>query len=112
MKMDTKFEEDMEMEDVMHHGKSKRLMTMEDVSEELKKDFTEEIADSKKYLCMSKIAENANCEETCCYLLEMAKDEYTHAYFIHDFMCEHDMHIPEEDKREFEKLKEKMKEFF
>ena len=116
MKMDAKFEEDMEMEDEMHEGKHKggkhKIMTMEDVAENLKADFAEEIADSKKYFCMAKVAERAGNEHDCHYLTEMAKDEYTHAYFIYEFMHEHDIHVPEDQAGEFEELKEKMKEFF
>lgn len=89
-----------------------KMMTMEDVAECLKKDFPEEIADSKKYLCMAKIADGAGDHHDCHYLLEMAKDEYTHACFIHDFMERHDMCIPEEQEECFCKLKEEMAEFF
>lgn len=114
MKMDKNFEED--MMDEVYDGKGKekkhRFMTMDDVATELEKDFAEEIADSRKYLCMAKVAEKAHCEDDCHYLLEMAKDEYTHAYFIHSFMEEHDIHVPEEQVRDFEELKETMKEFF
>ncbi|MDE7424993.1 MAG: hypothetical protein K2N51_15100 [Lachnospiraceae bacterium] len=112
--MDAKYREEMGMEDEVFEGKDKKhkIMTMEDVAHELKKDFAEEIMDSKKYLCMAKVAEKSHCEEDCHYLTEMAKDEYTHAYFIHEFMIEHDIHVHEEQKREFEELKERMKEFF
>ena len=114
MKRDAKFEEDMDMQEAMSEGKGKhhKMMTMEDVSKCLEKDFAEEIADSKKYFSMANIAEQARCEEDARYLLEMAKDEYTHAYFIYDFMCEHDINVPEHQKREFEDLKNRMREFF
>lgn len=114
--MDKKFEDDMDMEveevfegsDKKHH----KFMSMDDVVRELRKDFPEEIADSKKYLCMAKVAEKAHNEDDCHYLLEMAKDEYTHAYFIHSFMEEHDIQVPEEQEEEFMRLKDKMREFF
>lgn len=117
MKMDAEFEEDMKMKDVEHEPytdkhKKYKLMTLEDVAHELEKDFVEEIADSKRYLCMAHIAERAGDNEDCHYLTEIAKDEYTHAYFIHNFMIEHDIHIPEEYKHEFEELKETMRSFF
>lgn len=127
MKMDSKFDE--EMSEYKIHGyehdkekedwhkksykeKKHKFMTMEDVSEQLVEDFKEEIEDSKKYFCMSKVAEKANDYEDCHYLIEMAKDEYTHAYFIHDFMMEHGIEISKEQKEEFEELKEMIKEFF
>lgn len=114
MKMDGKFMEDFAEDEGMEvaAGKEHKSMTMEDVAHELKKGFADEIADSKKYHHMAKIAEKAHCEEDCHYLMEMAKDEYTHAYFIHNFMKEHDIHIPEEHEEEFEHLTEEMKGFF
>lgn len=113
MKIDEKFEEDMDMVDVVEgRDKTHKFMTMEDVAKELKKDFAEEIADSKKYLCMAKVAEKAHCEEDCHYLTEMAKDEYTHAYYIHSFLHEHDIHVLEELEEKFEALKEHIQEFF
>lgn len=90
----------------------KQMMTMHDVSECLQKDFSEEIADAKKYLCMAKIADNAGDEHDCHYLLEMAKDEYTHACFIHEFMERHNVCIHEEHERCYCELKEEMAEFF
>lgn len=110
MKMDSKFEG--EMMDEAFDGKKNKAMTMEDVAEQLSEDFAEEIADSKKYLHMAKVAEKADDYEDCHYLTEMAKDEYTHAYFIHSFMEEHDLDISEEQEKEFECLKDTMKGFF
>lgn len=92
--------------------KEHKMMTMEDVAACLEEDFSEEIADSKKYLCMAKIANCAGDEYDNRYLLEMAKDEYTHALFIHDFMERHNIHIPEEKKECFDKLEEEMSRFF
>lgn len=120
MKMDSKFEDDMEMSYEEGHGhhyakdrdKKSKVMTMEDVADNLSKDLMDEIEDCKKYFCMSKVAEKSNNHEDCYYLLEMSKDEFTHAYFIHSFMIEHDIAIPEEQEKEFEHLKNKMKEFF
>lgn len=126
MKMDEKIDDEMmdepehkerhwkDSEHDRHHVdyKERKMMTMDDVSECLQKDFAEEIADSKKYLCMAKIADCAGDEYDSHYLLEMAKDEYTHAHFIHDFMERHDICILEEQEECFHELKEKMAEFF
>lgn len=118
MKMDSKFEDDMEMSNEegheYHHGKDKKhkIMTMEDVADNLSKDLMDEIEDSNKYFHMSKIAEKSGNNEDSYYLFEMSKDEFTHAYFIHCFMIEHDIDIPEDQEKEFECLKNKMKEFF
>lgn len=88
------------------------IMTMADVSECLKKDFKEEIEDSKKYLCMSRIAECAGNDHDSYYLREMAYDEYTHATFIRDFMHRHNMCIKEEHEMCYMKLKEEMESLF
>lgn len=111
MKMDDEL-----MEETTAHASNKKkehkLMTMEDVAGRLQENFADEIADAKEYLFMAKIADHAHDEHDCHYLLEMAKDEYTHAVFIHDFMERHDIHIPEEEQECFNKLKEEMAEFF
>lgn len=110
MKMEDELMDDASLH---HHKEGKhKMMTMSDVSECLQEDFSEEIADAKKYLCMAKIADSADDEHDCHYLLEMAKDEYTHAAFIYDFMERHDLCIPEEHKECYDKLKEEMAEFF
>ena len=111
-----KMPDDELMEDSAHTaGKGKehhKMMTMADVSERLQENFADEIADAKEYLRMAKIADHADDHHDCHYLLEMAKDEYTHAVFIHDFMERHGIHIPEEQEEHFCELKEKMAEFF
>lgn len=88
------------------------MTTMSDVAECLKKDFVDEIHDSKKYLCMARIAECSGDEYAAHYLLEMAKDEYTHAAFIHDFMEKHNMCIHEEHETCYMKLKNEISCFF
>lgn len=118
MDMNYKYDEDMDMTEETvtgghkKHVKTHKIITMDDVSEQLKVNFADEIADSHQYLCMARVADKAGCEEDCHYLIEMAKDEYTHAYFIHNFMHEHGIHVPEEQEEEFMHLKEKMSEFF
>lgn len=103
------FVDDMEEMDTSENGK--KMMTMDDVADHLQKDFPEEIADAKKYLCMAKIADCAGAYSDSNYLLEMAKDEYTHACFIHDFMERHGMHISEHHEKSYHKLEEEMAHF-
>lgn len=94
--------------DDRHH----KAMTMDDVSKELEDDFEDEIHDSKKYMHMSRVAEKHGDYEESYYLLEMSKDEFTHAEFIHDYLEEHDIDIPEELEEKYKKLEEEMAEFF
>lgn len=124
MKMDDKLDDEMmdeseckekrwkNGEHESHKEKEYNPMAMKDVAECLRKDFPEEIADSEKYLRMAKIADNADAHHDSHYLLEMAKDEYTHVEFIHDFMERYGMDIPEEQEMCYNKLKDKMADFF
>lgn len=93
-------------------SKSKKVMTMDEVADHLADDFEDEIHDSKKYLCMAKVADHAGNSHDSHYLMEMAKDEYTHARFIRDFMEEHDMEVPEDQLEQFEKLEKEIEKFF
>lgn len=115
MKMDYKDDTEAFMEEgkVYSHGEHKS-MTFDDVVEELKRDFAEEIADSDKYYCMAKAIKRSchDNDDACHYLLEISKDECTHAMFIHKFLTEYDICIPEEQERDFEKLKMRMAKFF
>lgn len=114
------FMDDMEMDNVsvkdnkpmMAVTVASEMSTMSDVIECLKKDFAEEIADTKKYLCMAKIADSAGMEDDSHYLLEMARDEYTHVRFIHEFMEKHNIRILEAHERCYKELEGKMTEFF
>lgn len=89
-----------------------KMLTMGDVSKHLANNFGEEIEDANKYLCMAKIADSADDDRDCHYLLEIAKDEFTHAWFIYDFMERHDMPMPEDLKEKYHKLEKEMSEFF
>lgn len=107
-----KHEDEMMDDDEMETGSNgEKMMTMDDVAERLQKDFHEEIEDANKYLCMAKIADCACDCESSHYLLEMAKDEYTHACFIHSFMEQHNMCIPEHHEHCYQKLESKMARF-
>lgn len=44
----------------------------------------EEIKDAETYISMAKTAKDAGDSHMCKYLMAMAKDEYSHAKFIHE----------------------------
>lgn len=111
MKLDDRIDDDM-LDDKTEGKKGHKIMTMEDVAHELHKDFEGELSDCKRYMCMSRVADDAGAHHDSHYLLEMAKDEYTHACYIHDFLEKHDIDIPEAQEEEYKKLSEKMREFF
>lgn len=105
MKMDKAFYEDMSTEE------KHKFTSMDDVITSLQCDLINEIADSHKYCQMAEAAKE-NDSDAYKYFTEMAKDEYTHAYFIHNYLIEHDVFIPEEREVAFKELKEKMKSYF
>lgn len=89
-----------------------KMMTMEDVSEHLQREFLEEITGAKEYLCAAKIADHAEDHYDSHYLMEMAKDEFTHAVFIHEFLEQHGVNIPEVQEKCFAEIKAEMEQFF
>lgn len=93
-------------------GTKDKPMTMGEVADKLADDFEDEIGDSRKYLCMAKVAEKSGNGSDSHYLYEMAKDEYTHARFIRDFMEEHDIEIPEDQDSRYHKLEEEIERIF
>lgn len=80
-------------------------MSYADVIGELKKDLCDEIGDSKKYMKMSKAMENAGRERAAKYLHAIAKDEYTHATFIYEYLSSEGIDIPEKDALKYQELK-------
>lgn len=80
-------------------------MTFKDVIGKLKEDLCDEIKDTKKYLEMSKVAEHAGHGKAARYLHEIAKDEYSHATFIYEYLIEEGIEIPEKDSLKYQELK-------
>lgn len=120
MKLDGNMDDDMMDDESMHKCNDAverkhsdcNMMTMKDVACGLSNDFGDEIADSKKYLRMAKIAEDARLYSDSHYLLEMARDEYTHARFIHRFMDKYGMCIPEDLEERYKWLEDEISKFF
>lgn len=106
--------DDMFMEDEAagKYEGEKKIMTMADVAECLQKDFEEEMSDCKKYMCMAKVADNAGDHDASHYLLEMSRDEFTHACFIHGFMENHGMCICKEHEECYKALEAEMAGLF
>lgn len=102
----------MKMDDELMESvpKKKGLTTIEDVKECLRKDFADEVMDANKYLQMAEMVEAAG--EDSYYFVEMAKDEYTHAKFICEYLEMNSVHIPGDQKRCFEKLEAEISKYF
>lgn len=83
------------------------MMTLEDISKKLHGDFNDEIQDANTYLNMAKCAQRMEHHDLAHYLCEMAKDEYSHAKFIHMYLVENGIDIDEEDKADWHELEER-----
>lgn len=88
------------------------MMTMEELTKAMLKDFGEEIDDANKYCDMAKAAEELGWDRTAEGFYEMARDEYTHAVFIKDVMETYRVPIPEEHHKKFHELEERIEETF
>lgn len=88
------------------------MMTMEELTKAMLADFGEEIAGANKYCDMAKAAEDLGWDKTAEGFYEMARDEYTHAIYIEDVMETYHVPIPEDHKKKFHELEERMERTF
>lgn len=92
---------------------SEHEMSVHDIKETFKKDFIDEVNDSNTYLDMAKAAEGESSNEHFIKgLYEMAKDEYTHAKFIHEMLVDWGCEIPENELMKWHMLKERVDRVF
>lgn len=89
----------------MEHMEKEDMMTYGEVIAALKEDLCDEIHDTKKYVKMSKVMEHSGHEKAAKYLHAIAKDEYTHATFIYEYLSEEGIDIPEKDALKYQELK-------
>lgn len=83
-------------------------ITLETIKNDFKEDFLDEIEDSNKYCDMAMAAEEAGHVKLAKGLYEMAYDEYTHAYFIHNNLVDWGCEIPEKEMMKWHELKERI----
>lgn len=92
--------------------------TVKNVKENMQKKVVErfhaEIADSKMYLEAATAMEDRDGTDAniVAGLYEMAKDEYSHAYFLKKYLDEHDIDIPEACEKNFKDLEVQIKKVF
>lgn len=87
-------------------------MTKEEITKAMLANFGEEIADANKYCDMGMASEELGWEYLAEGFYEMARDEYTHASFIEDSLTKYHIAIPEDHKKKFEELEERMEKKF
>lgn len=92
----------------MQTNKSNHEITMHDIKEAFKEDFSDEVYDANKYCNMAMAAEMEGNEHLAKGLYAMAHDEYTHASFIHDNLIDWGCEIPEKEMVKWHELKERM----
>lgn len=82
-------------------------MSISDIKDKFKKDFSDEINDANTYCDMGTAAEMEGQHDLADGLYEMAHDEYTHAYFIHANLLDWGCEIPEKERMMWQELKER-----
>lgn len=87
-------------------------MTISDIKDKFKKDFLDEIHDSNTYYKMAITAEMEGHYKLAEGLYEMAYDEYTHAYFIHENLESWNCEISEKEMMMWHELKERVHQKF
>lgn len=87
-------------------------MTLMDIKEVFKEDFSDEMHDCNTYCNMAMAAEEMNHHHLAEGLYAMAHDEYTHAKFIHDCLVDWGCEIPEKEMMEWHELKERISRKF
>jgi ferritin len=92
---------------------SKRtLMTMADITNKLHEEFEDEIEGANNYLSMAISAYEMEHLTLAEYLSAIAKDEFSHATFIHNFLEKSGVAISEEHAKAFKELEERFRKEF
>lgn len=73
-----------------------------------------EVADSEMYLAAAVAMEKAagTDDKMVLGLYEMAKEEFSHAYFLREYLIDHDEHIPDECEKAYRDLEARVYRVF
>ena len=85
---------------------------MEDIKASFKEDFSEEIHDANRYCDMAMAAKMMGHTHIARGLYAMARDEYSHAKFIHDCLVDWGCEISEKELMEWHELIERASRSF
>lgn len=88
------------------------MMSLSEITENLYEEFPDEMEDANHYMDMSKSAYDMGHQELAYYLCEIAKDEFTHAKFIHHHLKESGVEISTEWHKEWEELENRFRQYF
>lgn len=78
-------------------------MTMEEVHAKLVEELEDEIDSAVEYHQMALTMEDHGCGE-CFFLMQIAKDEMSHAKWIHDYAHRRGLPIAEEVEKRYKEL--------
>lgn len=87
-------------------------MTKEEFTKHIVPHLSEEIEDACNYYDMAMNADKMDNDYLTRGLIEMTKDEYSHAKFIMGIMDEMDIEIPPEEAKRWYELDKKMEKLF
>jgi ferritin len=88
------------------------MMTLQDIIEDFKHEFMDEVNGANKYLDEGWAADEMHYRDLCTHLCAMAKDEYSHAKFIHQTLMRYGIEIPTEEQTAWTQLEERMHQLF
>lgn len=99
-----------------HHTEHKeakhRMMSLGEITDDLHEDFCDEIEDANKYMDMANSAASMCHYDLADTLCAMAKDEFSHAKFIHCFLKSSGVEIPDEVCKKWEELEQRFRRIF
>lgn len=82
------------------------------VKEYFKEAFSDEMKDCNSYCDLARKAEDQGDKQLAYGLYLIAKDEYTHAKFIHDHLIEWGCEIPECEMAKYHQTKSRISHIF
>lgn len=82
------------------------MMTLPEISKTLQGELKDEIDGCKQYYNMGMSADDMRHYNLSHYLYEMAKDEYTHAKFIRDYMKENHVEVTDSEESAFAEIED------
>jgi ferritin len=88
------------------------IMTLSDITEKLKAELPDEIEGGNSYLSMAIAANDMNHHDLALYLSEIAKDEYSHATYIAEYLTKNGIGIGDACKKNMEELDTRFRQQF
>ena len=92
--------------------KEHRMMSLSEITDKLHEEFEDEIDGANLYLDMANSAAHMNHYQLAEVLCAMAKDEFSHAKFIHCFLKESGVHVSDEIQKEWTELDNRFHKLF